>query len=288
MAVTNDLALRELSVLIRAFELVFRKLIRLLIGKISLRKIQELIRVIFIEEAEAKLKQQRPEQNVALADLALLADVDTRTIKKTRSYIALSTPLHQDVTFLNELIPETCVLDVWESSSKYTDQKTGKPKILKIRGRDISFESLIKESTSTSGVTVDSFIQRLTESKSVEILPGGTEIQLIDMQYTSFESTDQATSLKVGLAVVSNLLDTISHNLLAPVHGDGAFYQRGCWTTRLSKKDRQELREMTKKFLSRSDEKARELIRPYERERPNNEQITAGISMFYFEEDRAA
>lgn len=288
MTATNDLALRELSILIRAFELVFRKLIRLLIGKISLRKIQELIRVIFIEEAEAKLKQQRPEQNVALADLALLADVDTRTIKKTRSYIALSTPLHQDVTFLNELIPETCVLDVWESSSKYTDPKTGKPKILKIRGRDISFESLIRESTSTSGVTVDSFIQRLTESKSVEILPGGTEIRLIDMQYTSFESTDQATSLKIGLAVVSNLLDTVSHNLLAPAHGDGAFYQRGCWTTRLSKKDRQELRAMTKKFLSRSDEKARELIRPYERERPSNEQITAGISMFYFEEDRAA
>ena len=106
MAATNDAALRELSILIRAFELVFRKLIRLLIGKISLRKIQELIRVIFVEEAEAKLKQQRPGQNVALADLALLADVDTRTIKQTRSYIALSTPLHQDVTFLSELIKE--------------------------------------------------------------------------------------------------------------------------------------------------------------------------------------
>lgn len=288
MNAAYDPALSELSILIRAFELVFRKLIRLLIGRISLRKIQELIRVIFVEEAEAKLKRQRPEQNVALADLVLLADVDTRTIKKTRSYIALSTPLHQDVTFLSELIPEACVLDIWESNSRYTDPKTGKPKILKIKGPGVSFESLIKESTSTNGLTVESFLRHLLESKSITILEGGNEVQLINMQYTSFESADQAASLKIGLAVVSNLLDTITHNLRAPALGDGAFYQRGCWTTRLNKKDRQELRAMSRRFLSKSDEKARELIRPYERESASDELITAGISMFYFEEERAA
>ena len=174
------------------------------------------------------------------------------------------------------------------SNSKYTDQKTGSPKTLKIKGPGASFESLIKESTSTGGVTVDSFLQHLLESNSITILAGGNEVQLINMQYTSFESTDQTANLKIGLAVVSNLLDTIAHNLLAPVQGNGAFYQRGCWTTRLNKKDRQKLREMTRRFLSKSDEKARELIRPYERESASNEQITAGISMFYFEEERAA
>lgn len=288
MNAAYDPALSELSILIRAFELVFRKLIRLLIGRISLRKIQELIRVIFVEEAEAKLKRQQPEQNVALADLVLLADVDTRTIKKTRSYIALSTPLYQDVTFLSELIPEACVLDIWGSNSRYTDPKTGKPKTLKIKGPGVSFESLIKESTSTNGLTVESFLRHLLESKSITMLEGGNEVQLINMQYTSFESADQAASLKIGLAVVSNLLDTITHNLRAPALGDGAFYQRGCWTTRLNKKDRQELRAMSRRFLSKSDEKARELIRPYERESASNELITAGISMFYFEEERAA
>lgn len=288
MAATNDAALRELSVLIRAFELVFRKLIRLLIGRISLRKIQEMIRVIFVEEAEAKLKQQQPGQNVALADLALLADVDTRTIKKTRSYIELSTPLHQDVTFLSELIPEVCVLDFWESRPKYTDHKTGKPKILKLKGPGTSFESLINESTTTNGVIADTYLQHLVESKSAKLLEGGNEVQLITAQYTVFESTDQSANLKIGLAVVSNLLDTITHNLHAPAQGDGAFYQRGCWTTRLSKQDRRKLRDMTKRFLSRSDEKARKLIGQYERDLVADEQITAGISMFYFEEERAA
>ena len=288
MATIKDPALREISILLHAFELVFRKLIRLLIGKISLKKIQEMIQIIFVEEAEAKLKQQAPERNVALADLALLADVDTRMIKKARSYIALSTPIHQDTSFLSELVPETCVLDHWDNDSKYTDERTKQPLVLKIRGPEGSFESLIKESTSTNVAVIDSILQRLTESNSVEILPGGEEVRLIDTQYTSFATTDKTASLKVGLAVVSNLLDTISHNLQAPSQGESAFYQRGCWTTRLSKQDRWKLREMTRKFLLRSNEKAGELIGQYERKLINDEQITAGISMFYFEEEKAA
>jgi hypothetical protein len=77
------------------------------------------------------IEEQRPDQNVALANLAMLADVDTRTIKETRSYIALSTPLHKDVTFLNELIPEVSVLDLWDSGSKYKDQKQEKQRYSK-------------------------------------------------------------------------------------------------------------------------------------------------------------
>lgn len=288
MTTIHDPALREVSVLIHAFEVVFRKIIRLLIGRISLKKIQEMIQVIFVEEAEEKLKRQRPEQNVALADLAMLADVDTRTIKRTRSYSALSTPLHQNSRFLNELIPEISVLDVWGSNSKYLNPETGKPRILKIRGPELSFESLIKESTSTNGVTVDTFLKHLVESESIEILPGGKEIRFLNEQYTSFASSNETASLKVGLAVVSNLLDTITHNILAPTQGEGPFYQRGCWTTRLNKQDRYKLREMTRKFLSKSDEKARKLIGEYERELTNNELVTAGISMFYFEEEKAA
>ena len=288
MATINDPALREISVLIHAFELVFRKMIRLLIGKISLKKIQEMIHIIFVEEAEAKLQQQRPNQNVALADLALLADVDTRMIKKARSYIALSTPIYEDASFLNELLPETCVLDFWDNDSKYTDEETGQPMILKIRGPGVSFESLLTDSTSTNVIVVDSILQRLTESNSIELMPGGEEVRLIETQYTSFASTDKTANLKVGLAVVSNLLDTVTHNLQAPSRGETAFYQRGCWTTRLSKHDRWKLRELTRKFLLRSNEEAGELIEQYERNLASSEQITAGISMFYFEDDKAA
>ena len=286
MAVSNDTALRELSILTRAYERVFRKLIRLLIGRISLKRIQEMIQVIFVEEAEIKLKQQEPDQNVSLNDLAMLGDVDTRTIKKARSYIALSMPFHENTGFLSELVPGASVIDVWGSNSKYTDPETGKPRPLKIRGPGNSFESLIKESTSTVGVDVEAFIQHLLEGESIKLLEDATKVQLVGTHYTSFASTDQIAGLKVGLAAVSSLLDTVTHNLLAPEQGGKAFYQRGVWTTRLRKEDREKLRALTKRFLLKSDEKASELIGQYERELANNEQVTAGVSMFYFEEER--
>jgi len=288
MAITHDPALRESSLFIHVLELVFRKLIRLLIGKMSLRKIQEMIQVIFVEEAEAILKQKNPGKSVALADLAILADTDTRTIKKTRTYSELSRPLHEDSTFLSQLAPEISVLDNWQNDANYVDPETGEPMILKITGDEASFESLVRDHTSTNGVVIDKFLKHLEEAGSVEILPGGEEVRFVFEQYVSFASSDEMAGLKIGLAAISNLLDTITHNLRAPDCGEDAFYQRGCWTTRLDKEDRRKLRELTAGFLLKSDEEARQLIGQYEQKSADTEQITAGISMFYFEEDKAA
>lgn len=284
MVSENDPALYEVSIFIRAVENVFRKLSRLLIGRISLNKLQELFQVVFVEEAEAKLKQDAPGQPVALGDLVLLTGLDARTIKKTRTYIALSKLIHQDESFLSELIPESCVLDIWESSSKYTDKKNGKPRILKIKGPGASFESLVSESISTREVSVESFLKRLVASKSVLILKEKKEVQMIDKHYTTFELHDETANLKFGLAVVGNLLDTVNHNLLAPAQSEVAFYQRGCWTRRLKNEDCSKFREIFRRFLSKMDEEAREILKQYEQELASDDQKTAGISMFYFEE----
>jgi len=40
-------------------------------------------------------------------------------------------------------------------------------------------------------------------------------------------------------------------------------------------------------FLLESDEKARKIIAPYEQSEAGSDQVTAGISMFYFEEEEA-
>ena len=57
-AIQDDLG--DVAILTLAVENVFRKLIRLLLGKISLKKLQELIQIIFVEEAEASLKKEKP------------------------------------------------------------------------------------------------------------------------------------------------------------------------------------------------------------------------------------
>lgn len=284
MATPGEAVLGDVAILTRAVEIVFRKLIRMLIGKISLKKLQEMIQVIFVEEAEAKLKLEKPGKNVPLSTLAVVTGFDTRTLTKIKSKESYLKPFHEEKRFLSEITPECSVLDVWESSAKYRDSKSGKPKILAIKGPETSFESLISDSNSTRGVTVTSFLQRLEASKSVVVDKANNRVRMIDKRYTPFESEDQTENAKIGMAAVGNLVDTITHNLNAPSQNGESFYQQGCWTNRLDKNECRKLRGIVKKFLLKTDEKARKLMKPFEQDVVSNDQVTAGISMFYFEE----
>jgi len=277
--------LPDVAILTRAVENVFRKLIRMLVGKISLKKLQEMIQAIFVEEAEAKLKQETPGKNVPLSTLAVVTGFDTRTLTKIKARDGYLKPFHEEKRFLSEITPECSVLDVWESTPKYRDSKSGKPKVLSIRGPGTSFESLISDSNSTRGVTVTSFLHRLETGKSIVVDKTRNTVEMIDKRYTPFESEDQTENAKIGMAAVGNLVDTISHNLNAPSQGMEPFYQRGCWTNRLDKNDNEKLRKIVKKFLLKTDERARKIIKPFEQDVVGNHQVTAGISLFYFEEE---
>jgi hypothetical protein len=277
-------SLADVAILTRAVENVFRKLIRLLIGKISLKKLQEMIQVIFVEEAEANLKLEHPGKNVALSNLAVVTGMDTRTLVRIKASDAYQKPFHEEKRFLSAITPECSVLDVWESHSKYADPESGKPMVLAIKGPEPSFETLIADSNSTRGVTVKSFLQRLAASNSIIMNKSENYVELIDKRYTPFGSADHTEQARVGMAAVGNLVDTISHNLSAPLKGDEAFYQRGCWTNRLDKNDRIRLRGLIKKFLLQCDEKARKVIKPFEQAKVSKDQVTAGVSLFYFEE----
>jgi len=284
VATPSEPVLGDVAILTRAVENVFRKLIRMLIGKISLKKLQEMIQVIFVEEAEAMLKQETPGKNVPLSTLAVITGFDTRTLTRIKSKDSYLKPFHEEKRFLSEITPECSVLDVWESSAKYRDSKSGKPKTLAIRGANSSFEALISDSNSTRGVTVTSFLQRLEASKSIVLDKANNRVRMIDKRYTPFESEDQTENAKIGMAAVGNLVDTITHNLKAPAQSRESFYQQGCWTNRLDKNDSEKLRGIVKKFLLKTDERARKIMKPFEQDVVRNDQVTAGISMFYFEE----
>ncbi len=275
----------DVAILTIAVENVFRKLMRLLIGKMSLKKLQEMIQVIFIEEAEAKLQRERPGRNVALSTLAVVTGIDTRTLTRIKSQESYLKPFHEEKRFLREITPECSVLDVWESSEDYTDPKTGKPRVLAMSGSKPSFESLINDSNSTRGVTANSFLQRLEASRSIVVDKTKNTVRMIDKRYTPFGSEIQTENARIGMAAVGNLVDTIAYNLKAPEDNGESFYQRGCWTNRLDRKDSRRLREVLKEFLSETDEKARKIIKPFEQDKTGNDQVTAGVSLFYFEEE---
>lgn len=284
VAIAENSELPEVAVLTYAVENVFRKLIRLLLGKISLKKLQEMMQVIFVEEAEAMLQLERPGKNVPLSTLAVMTGFDTRTLTRIRAGGTYQKPFHEEQRFLSEITPECSVLDVWESHSGYCDPDTGQPAILPLRGEAPSFESLVGEAVSTRGVTVSSFLQRLVASRSVSVDKAAQTVKMINKRFTPFGSKDQTQNARIGMAAVGNLVDTIAHNLKTNKDSGESFYQRGCWTNRLKQSDANRLRTLVRNFLEETDEAARQLIRPFEQESSGRDQMTAGISLFYFEE----
>ena len=220
--------LRDVAILTRAVENAFRKMIRLLIGKMSLKKLQEMIQIVFVEEAEAKLRREAPGKNVALGDIALQTGVDTRTIKKIRTYIAVSNPIHQDDVFLDGFMPLFKVFDLWMNDVKFFDMDSGKPRKLKVDGEGATFSELVKMSIQSRGLTAHAVLKRLKEIGVVEEDPlSGTVV--LKQEDNVFISEDDRDLLDVGVTAIGNLAGTISHNIHSNLNDGENYYQRGSW-----------------------------------------------------------
>lgn len=276
-------ALRDIAILTRAVENVFRKLIRMLIGKMSLKKLQEMIQIIFVEEAEAKLRKEAPGKNVALGDIALQTGVDTRTIKKIRTYIALSNPIHQDDEFLDGFMPLFKVFDLWMNDARFFDAETGKPRKLDIDGVGETFSELVKMSIQSRGLTTQAILKRLKEIDVVDVdLVAGTVV--LKQEDNVFISKDDLDLLDVGFTAIGNLASTISHNIQNHLDEDAKYFQRGSWDYQFSPEKIDEVRRVIHEYLRESDKKSRDIIISLAESEGQKGQLTAGISMFYFEE----
>ena len=275
--------LRDAALLTRAAENVFRRLIRMLVGRMSLKKLQEMIQIIFVEEAESKLKLEEPGKNVSLTKLGSITDLDTRTLTKIRSSHESGKPIHLNTSFLKGFTPGFKVLDTWINEKRYLDKATGSPIPLDFSGEGQSFETLVEEAVSTRGVTAKSMLQRLEENRFVEINPDTGQIKLVRNDYI-FLSNDELDMIDIGFSAIASLATTVTHNIRNAADSHSRFYQRGCWTYRLSEERQNEFRIAMMEFLHDVDKKAKDAILPYEEKLEQPGQLTAGISMFYFEE----
>jgi hypothetical protein len=276
--------LQDAAILTRAVENLFRKLIRFLLGRISLVKLQEMIRYIFIEEAENKLKKESPRKNISLTKLALLSGIDTRTLTKVRNSEGYRQPLYRESKFLREFTPGAAILDYWSSKRPFVDPQSGEPKILKISGEDNSFEALFSGCIRGRGVTARSLLQRLAESGAVKIDHEQGTVKLLKRTYLPSSSSDQQGSIQMGFSAIGNMLDTVIHNVESLDTGAERLYQQGAWTYRLSPCNQQQIRNSLRQLLAETDKKARKIFSKYEDKNAASEQITSGISLFYFEE----
>jgi hypothetical protein len=280
MSAPDQKPLQEAAILTKSIEFVVRNFARILVGKISLVRLQQLVQTIFVEEAENYLQKERPGKEVSLTSLAVLTGSDTRKLTQVRNSETYRKPLHEAPRFLDEVTPEAGVIELWTSNPRFSDLDTGVPNAIPLWGEEGSFEILVREAVRTRGVTVQSIAERLQRNNLVEVCDDGM-LELKLKKFAPLELRQKIGEIKLGLDAVGHLLGTVQANLQAN-EGDKLF-QRGSWTHRLNPERRRELETRVAEYLGRSDNEIREILESFEENGADEQQIVAGVGLFYFE-----
>ena len=270
---------QEAAILTRAVENVFRKLIRFLVGRISLVRLQEMIRYIYVEEAEKNLRAENPGKNVPMTRLALVTGLDTRTLVQVRKKLETGTPQFRQ-QFLAELTPESAIVEAWANRL----ESSGSPDaaVMSYGNDQCEFERLVKETISGRGITTQSIIKRLVSTKSVERDRENRSLKLIVNEFSPYLSDDEPNMVNAALSAISNLISTIEHNMESPQ--DQKFFQRQSWTFRLEPDDREAFRTAMRSLLERYKQESEAGIEPWESASYGEHLFTAGVGFYYFED----
>ncbi len=270
---------QEAAILTRAVENVFRKLIRFLVGRISLVRLQEMIRYIYVEEAEKNLRAENPGKNVPMTRLALVTGLDTRTLVQVRKKLEVDAALYRQ-KFLAELTPESAIVEAW--AIRVSSNGSGDQAIMTYGTEQGEFEQMVKATISGRGITTQSIIERLVATRSVERDKGNHTLKLVVDEFSPYLSDDEPNMVNAALSAISNLISTIEHNMGASP--DEKFFQRQRWTFRLEPDQRESFRNAMRQLLDRYKEEAESAIEPWESDTYGEGLVTAGIGLYYFEE----
>ncbi len=277
----KDEHLQDAAILTKAVENVFRKLIRFLVGRISLVKLQEMIRFIYVEEAERNIQAENPGKNVPLTRLALITGLDTRTLRHVKRELVIEGKIYKQ-QFLKDLTPESAIVEAWADQINSVGRGGVAKSVLTYGSDNSEFDSLVRSTISTRGITTHSIIQRLLATNSIEQDKSKKILKLIVDQFSPYLSNDEPNIVNAAFSAISNLISTIEYNVNSP--NDQKLFQRQSWTFRLKPSDQMKFRETMGQFLRKADKLARQKIRPWERDKYGTDLITAGIGLYYFED----
>lgn len=187
---------------------------------------------------------------------------------------------------IQKKLPEHCVLDIWSSSPEYLDPLTGSPKKLPLHGEGSSFDKLVTEAIPWRDVSAQSMLASLVNNLAVKLDDTNLHVELLKNTPSPYSAGNHWGVFEFGMFQVCGLLDTILHNFQVLTRGGKSFYDRGCWTHRLSPSRRLEFREQMRSFLASSGEAVWTEIANYEDKAYQRDQLTAGVFMYYFEQEQ--
>ena len=259
----------ENSAVHQVLPLLFRKIVRLLVGTISFPILADLLKSLYVEEAERKL--ERSGSKPTKSAIALITGLDTRVVSSVlkESYGETGVPASAN--------PENTLIDIWNSDATFQDANTQKAAILPIEGKGRTFQTLVLRAIGRN-ITVKTVLDRLLKGGTVQVVDGDIpRVELVSKFYNPI-SSDNAKATEIGLLESSRVLSAVLHNMSSD--NDRRVPQQGRWTYRLDPKNYKQFRNEVRDLLEKQIAEGDELLERFEESQKKSGQLTVGIGWY--------
>jgi hypothetical protein len=248
---------------------VFRKVVRLVIGTVSLPALYDILKAIYVEEAQKKLEREGSKPTKSA--IALMTGLDTRVVSSLMGQSLDSTMQGQSVN------PENSLIDMWTSDPFFLDPETGKPANLPIAGRGKTFQGLVLKSIGRN-ITVKTVMDRLLAWGSIRVNHGDIDtVELVSQTYLPL-SDDRIKHTEIGLLEASRVLGAVIHNMNSDP--ETRVPQQGRWTYRLDPDRYKEFRKRARQLLDKQIKEGESLLEEFEETAKESGQITVGFGWY--------
>jgi len=259
----------EAKSIAKVLPLVLRRIVRLIVGTISYPAIIEMLKSVYVEEAQKKLV--RDGTNPTKSALALITGLDTRVVSNV-----INENFKLDIE-PQKMSPEAALLDTWAKDPFFQDPNTGKSAILPIEGRGKSFHGLVLRSVGRN-ITVKTVLDKLLESGNVQLVTGNIErVEMLSVFYSPI-SSDVANLTDIAFLESSRVLRTVIHNINAGKAD--RVPQQGRWTYRLDPMKYKKFRKRARQLIEKQIKEGESLLEEFEESTKQPGQLTVGIGWY--------
>ena len=248
---------------------VFRKVVRLVIGTVSLPSLTDILKAIYVEEAQKKLSREGTKPTKSA--IALITGLDTRVVS-----FVLAQNLERTIRTQN-VNPENALIDMWSSDPFFQDEDSGKPAAIPISGRGRTFQGLVLRSVGRN-VTVKTVMDRLLAWEIIQVNRGDTDtVELISQTYLPL-SNDRVKHTEIAFLEASRVLSAVIHNMNS--EPEYLVPQQGRWTYRLDPDKYKEFRRSVRQLLEKQIKEGESLLEEFEEPKKRPGQLTVGIGWY--------
>lgn len=249
--------------------LLLRRIVRLIVGTVSFPALVDILRSVYVEEAQKKLV--RSSGKATKSALALVTGLDTRVVS---SVLAKDCDTQLEP---QQISPELALIDMWTSDQFFSDSERGGPATLPVEGKGRTFQGLVLRSIGRN-ITVKTVLDRLLKAGNIEILEGGiNRVRLLKSVYMPI-SNDRAKLTDIAFLESSRVLSTVIHNMDSPP--EYRVPQQGRWTYRLRPDDYREFRRRARSLLEKQIKEGEDLLEEFEAPNREEGQLTVGFGWY--------